>query len=219
MEGRVRFCEKIEEINDKPCVIELQAFRGNKDEYIIKELVILDLLTCVVYSFLFKPPFPFKKLNAKAKKTNKWLVKNFHNIEWCEGFTSYKNLENIMYHFCNEFTTIYTKGIEKRDWIQMYTTCRVINVQMSKDDHFNTFENICISVKSKNHRKSQCALKNVYRLAAFLEQTIETSGGGNGVYKYQEEPQTQHEYYSSLQDENTYITNEDGFSTVPTISS
>lgn len=177
MEGKVCFNET-EVIQENACVIEFQAFRGNKGEYIIKELVILDLLTCVVYPFLFEPPFSFSKLNAKSKKTNKWMIKNFHNIKWYEGFTSYTNLERVLYHFCNKFTKVYTRGQEKRNWIQMYTKNQVFDVKLDKSFEFDKCACICISVKNDQHKKSQCALKNAYRLAAFLHSIKGMSGGG-----------------------------------------
>ena len=103
-----------EEIDVKPCVVEFQAFRGNDDRFIIKELVILDLLTSIVYQFTFKAPFSFNCLTTKAKITNKWLTKYFHHIGWYEGFISYSNLHSVMNHFCKQFSHIYTRGLEKK---------------------------------------------------------------------------------------------------------
>lgn len=217
---KVCFSDRVEHLEEKPGIIEFQAFRGSNNEYIIKELVILDLVTYVVYTFFFKPPFSFKKLNSKAKTTNKWLTKHFHHINWVEGFTSYRDLDSIMYHFCNQFNKIYTRGSEKRNWIQMYTTSTVFDTVLDKD--FNCcFDSICLYAKDSQHKLSHCALKNVYRLAAFIDQREGSSGGGSGGYKYEETGHTQHEYYSRLRGDNTYTNNsaEDGFPTVPAVSS
>jgi hypothetical protein len=202
MEKKICFDERAVEIQDRPCVIEFQAFRGNNNEYIIKELVFLDLVTGVVFPFLFQPPFSFNNLNNKAKTTNRWTVKHFHHIDWCEGFTSYKNLESVMYHFCNQFTAIYTRGLEKRNWIGMYTTCQVYNVTLDKRFDLRTCDNLCTLAKNKLHKQTQCALKNAYRLAAFLEPVLQMSGGGSDGYKYRGEPLTNHEYYSRLEESN-----------------
>lgn len=209
MNHKVWFSDKIKTIEDKPCVIEFQAFRGNKDEYVVKELVILDLLTYVVYHFMFKPPHAFKKLKSKAKVTNKWLTRNFHHITWDEGFIDYCNVDDVMYHFCSTFNLVYTKGSEKRNWIQKYATTNVFDV--TKDDRFIAsytninYDNICLASKSKNHREGQCALKNVYSLASFLSQEEEEndSSGGNGWYKKGGGVQTAHHYYSELGKGNT----------------
>lgn len=219
MTHKVSFSDNIKNIEEKPCVIEFQAFRGNKDEYVIKELVILDLLTYIVYPFIFKPPHPFKKLNSKAKITNKWLVKNFHNITWNEGFTDYSDLDDVMYHFGTEFNRIYTKGLEKRNWIQNYTTANVVDLKIDKDFP-SCYNNICLASKNKAHRQGQCALKNVYRLALFLNKETNCSGGGSYGYKYGEHMYTAHHYYSNLVRETPETNNsDDGFSTVPPESS
>jgi hypothetical protein len=193
-------------MTDKSCIIEFQAFRGNNKRYIIKELVILDLQTYVIYPFMFKPPVSFNKLNLKAKITNRWIAKNFHHIEWNEGFTSYKDLENIMFHFCQEFTKVYTKGLEKSNWIKLFTTGEVIEVKVDKSFDCG-INNVCILSKNKQHRHLQCAVKNAYRLAAFLQSTIRNtgvpkintndddggrSGGESEAYKYEGSVETYH---------------------------
>lgn len=214
MARKVCFNDTVEEIKEKSCVIEFQSFRGNINEYIIKELVILDLVKYVVYSFLFKPPFSFKKLKTKIKITNKWMINHFHHIRWTEGFVSYQDVDSIMYHFCTHFNQIYTVGLEKRNWIQLYTTNQVYDVKV--DPSFQIYyDNICIHAKNKQHAKSNCALRNAYRLAAFVQQNGDCSGG----YKYEETALTQHQYFSKLQGDNTYNSSEDVFTTVSTISS
>lgn len=195
MEKRVCFYE------EKPCIIEFQAFRGNENEFIIKELVILDLLKGVIYSFLFKPPHSFKKLSSKAKVTNNWLSKHFHYISWQEGFTSLRTLDNIMFNFCSKFNRIYTRGSEKCNWIQMYTTSEVYDINIDK--HFVLENNdLCLYAENKLHSVSNCALSNAYCLATFLKEIKEQSGGGDQEYKYEEPEQTMHEYYSRLRDDN-----------------
>lgn len=203
MNCEVYFSDRVKIIEEKPCVIEFQAFRGNRNEYILKELVIMDLLTYVVYPFLFKPPFPFKKLNAKAKVTNKWIVKNFHHIDWNEGFIDYNEVDDVMYHFCTEFNRIYTKGLEKRNWIQKYSTANVVDVKIDKE-FIPCYNNLCVLGKNKSHRLAQCALKNVYRLTSFLNTEHNCSGGGESEYKYVDLAHTHHDYYSRLQRGNIY---------------
>ena len=183
---------------EKSGVIEFQAFRGNNDRYIVKELVILDLQTCVIYNFLFKPPFTFNNLNSKSKRTNNWLTRNLHHIGWNEGFTSFEEVESIMNHYCSKFARLYTKGLEKCNWIQLHTTTDVIDVKMDKCFEYEP-NNMCILTKDEKHATSHCAVKNAYRLAAFLE-----SGGGTGGYKSGESEGTHHQYYSRLQRDNTY---------------
>ncbi len=185
------------------CIVEFQSFKNNSNEYIVKELVFLDLSTNVVNYFLFKPPYSFQSLNSKFSRSNKWLMNHFHHISWSEGFTDYSEIENIMYHYCQQYREIYTTGEEKCKWVQMFTSAPVNNVILPKNDETN-FTNLCVSVKNMQHKTSNCALLRAYRLAYLItsQQLSADSkfyGGGSAeVYKYEQYPQTFHEYYSNL---------------------
>jgi hypothetical protein len=213
------------EINIKPCVVEFQAFRGNDDRFIIKELVILDLLTSIVYQFMFKAPFSFNCLTTKAKITNTWLTKHFHHIGWYEGFISYSNVHSVMFHFCKQFSHIYTRGQEKKNWIQRYTQGNVFDINVGIDFKYH-INNICINAKDPKHGQTHCALYNAYRLASYLEEMQGyggegRSGGGNGCHKYGGATRPQCQYYSILRRGNisAQSAEEDGVTTVSTITS
>lgn len=157
----------------KKCVVEFQGFRDNQDKFIIKELAIFDTSTYVVNYFLFKPPFPFQKLNNKSARCNTWLTKNLHYIRWNEGFTQYKELNNIMRHYCQQYDEIYTSGDEKSRWIKKYCTSKVIDIPLNKD--FGTDLNgLCIGVKCLKHKTGNCALSRAYRIGRLV-----SSGGGS----------------------------------------
>lgn len=158
----------VDNINEKPCIVEFQAFIGNNNEYLIKELVFLDIATGMTYYFLFEAPFPFKTLTHKAKKTNKWLTNYYHFINWDEGLTTFKNIDKIMYHFSTKFNTFYTNGYEKRNWIQTYTTDNVYNIPVDKE-YKNNYVGVCVCVNNETHSNSHCALRNAHRLADVLQ--------------------------------------------------
>lgn len=167
------FCFDDDFRSPKKCVVEFQAFRNNQDKFIIKELAFFDITTNVVNYFLFKPPFPFKNLNRKSFRTNVWLMKHLHHITWDEGFTQYKELDNIMHHYCQQYDEIYTTGDEKSKWIRMYSTSNVTNIILSTD--FATDLNgLCIGVKSPQHKTANCALTRAYKVGRFI-----CGGGGN----------------------------------------
>lgn len=202
----------------KPCVIEFQAFRGNNDRFIVKELVILDMLTQVAYPFLFEAPCSIRELTAKAKITNRWMTNYFHHIHWHEGFLPYNNIHKIMFHFCKQFTHIYTRGLEKKEWIQQYTNNEVSNIKVDKTFQFDC-KYICVSVIDAKHKQSQCALHNAHYLASYLQQQqTEECGGGSGGYKSEEATCPEHHSYSTLSTDNIYSSKDD-ISTVSPIFS
>ena len=157
----------------KKCVVEFQAFRDNRNDFIIKELVFYDLTTNVVNYFLFRPPFPFRILNSKSARTNRWLIRNLHHISWEEGFTQYKELKNIMYHYCQQYNEIYTTGEEKSSWIQRHCTSNVTSVILEKT-YATELNGFCIGVKNSQHKTASCALSRAYRIGQLL-----SSGGGS----------------------------------------
>lgn len=217
MSSTVRFSTEEKEITESSCIIEFQAFRGNDNRYIIKELVFLDLQTHVIYPFLFKPPFPYQYLNSKSKRTNRWLEKHFHHINWNDGFTSYEELDRIMIHFCSRFKRIFVNGLEKQNFVQKITSKEVIQVKIDKTFQ-SGIDNICVLTKSSIHATSQCAMKNVYRLQLYMQGFVESGGGdgGGGGYISGEEQMTQHEYYSRLRRDNIYLQNDPAESRVST---
>lgn len=213
MERTVSFKDNVYVIEEKPCVVEMQCFVGNRNDFIVKELVLLDIINGVTYFYFMKAPFPFKDLDKKAQRTNRWLTNNLHHIDWNEGFNSYKEVDNIMYNFGAKFNRFYTTGLEKQKWIQMYTTGLVYNVLVDKKFEWRGNSGLCISMKNREHANSGCALHRAFRLAAFLQND---GGGDNSGYKYEDAGMTMHEYYSNLRGDNTSSSNsiEDGFTTV-----
>ena len=171
----------MEKEQSKSCVIEVQSYRGNNNEYIVKELAILDLSTDVVNYFLFKPPFPLEYLDSKSLKTYNWLFNYFHHIPWHEGFTPYGELKNILNHYCSQYELIYTTGLEKANWLKMRTASTVTDYTLDKTIATKESKSgICIGVKNPKHKYSNCALSKAYRVASQLkkEETQMSSGGG-----------------------------------------
>lgn len=212
MERPVLFSPKVEIYGDKNAIVEFQAFKGNSNEFIIKELVILDLSTGIPNYFLFKPPFEFANLERKYAKTNNWCTKKYHFITWDEGFTHYGELDEIMYYYCSQYTTLFTTGVEKCNWLRMYTTSRVVERNLSKE--LKEKQNLlCISVKNPRHKIQNCALAKAYNLATTfgkdlnnVSPTYVENGGGKGngggsEYKCGIDASTFHEYCSNLREE------------------
>lgn len=163
------------------CIIEFQSFIGSSDEFIVKELVVMDINTNVLNYFLFKPPHSFQKLTPKAKRINKWLMNNFHHIAWSEGFTDYNELQNIITHYTQQYGIIYTTGFKKRKWIEQYTTNKVINYVISKHYQVNTGSGFCNSVNKDEHRISNCCLIKAYRLLSAMGKLNENSQRENHI--------------------------------------
>lgn len=173
--------EQISNMEESSCVIEFQAFRGNNDEFVVKELVILDVQSGVTNYFLFKQPFPFFNLTTKNAKTNKWLSKYFHHISWYEGFTDYSELENIMIQYCSRYKNIFSSGLEKCEFLSMYAPKNVTIYNICRQKSNCEITGICIGVRYNKHKILNCALSNAYNLKTMLQTNIKLSSGGGRV--------------------------------------
>lgn len=68
-------------------VIDFQAFRGLRNEYIVKELAALDLSTgCFTVAF-FPPQCELHELDIKTIRTIEWLETSYHHLKWNDGCT------------------------------------------------------------------------------------------------------------------------------------
>lgn len=161
--------EEMAPFNDNnSCVIEFQAFRGNNNKYIVKELVILDIKSGVTNYFLFKPPFSCQELNGKSVRTNNWLSKYFHHISWHEGFTDYRELQHILVQYCKKYKQVFTSGLEKCELLSLYAPSEVTIYNICRQRERN-ITGICIGVISNKHTFSNCAMSNAYALRATLQ--------------------------------------------------
>lgn len=157
----------------KHCILEFQAFRDNLNDFIVKELVIIDLSTSINYSFLFKPPYSFSKCNTKSRKVNNWLTKYYHHISWSDGNIAYSELSTIMERFCKQFNTIFTTGTEKTKWITTFTSVPVITLSMKKESDYNNISSICLNIDNPQHKTTNCALARGYKLMMQIKQQQE----------------------------------------------
>ncbi|WP_221935987.1 hypothetical protein, partial [Klebsiella pneumoniae] len=77
-----------------------------------------------------------------------------------------------MYHYCEQYKTIYTTGDEKAKLVRMFTTADVVNYSIPKTFALS-FRELCTSVKSKKHKTTNCALLKAYILASALSSSLE----------------------------------------------
>ena len=72
-------------------VLEFQAFRGVRNEYIVKELAAVDIRTGGYVFWLFAPPYERIQLHPNLRKTNSWLEKHYFLLVWNDGNLPYRD--------------------------------------------------------------------------------------------------------------------------------
>lgn len=144
-------------------IVDIQGFKRETNEFIIKEIAILYNKTLQV--FLIKPPFPFEKLTKQEKKQVSWIERN-RKIHWREGFVPYSNYRNLVIDILRD-KHIYVKGSEKVLWLKHVlenSNCNIFNLEdkgcsslISLYDQYKYSQDLynCI------YHDSICALKNV----------------------------------------------------------
>lgn len=150
-------------------VLDIQGFRGPKNQFIVKELALLQ--QGHHYHFILLPPFNFKELPADLKRQSQWLYQNYHGLLWDGGFTEFRKVKHYLRSVI-QHTTVYVKGTEKSQWLrallQNENDVEVINVEDIGCPSFKELKQLHPnSVKCLSHSKC-CALQNVYMLNSFL---------------------------------------------------
>lgn len=141
----------------KILVLDFQGFKDSQNEFIIKELAGFD--GCKTFHIIFKPPFSFHTLSPKAQASAKWVIKNYHNLNWGVGCIPYHNLLNLLTTLTSSYDIVYMKGREKATFIQNLITSTVLELpehpplSMSQPQCVYHITNLCM-----------CALTNVQQL-------------------------------------------------------
>ena len=101
-------------------VVEFQAFRGERNEYIVKEFAAVALNTNWYVVILFAPPYEHTSLPMKTQQSNNWLQRHYHRLRWDEGNVPFEDIVPLIVHICSRFTVLYTKGLEKTNFLRQY---------------------------------------------------------------------------------------------------
>lgn len=107
-------------------ILDMQGFRDDNQEFIFKEIAILDISNVMCHSFLFKPPENSIVSHKSTQSQNHWLTNNHHGLTYESGHTPYSELQSILQDLTLKVSTVYVKGSEKRRHI--LNICPDINV-------------------------------------------------------------------------------------------
>jgi len=151
-------------------VVEFHGFKDNENRFVVKEFAIVgDFYQCQI---VFASPYSKFRLNSKMQRTARWLSHNFHRIDWDDGVIPYD--EQLIRTLCSIFPVIYTKGLEKANFLrQFHTDVREIDCTISCND--NDCDISCV-LPQHNDVNSKCALRSalVYKRGLKLKDSVIT---------------------------------------------
>lgn len=156
--------------------IDIQGFLDENDKFVPKEVAVLASKNEFIGHWIVKPTFPFQGLSDEIKKRNNWLTIHHHGIEWFEGETSINALNHFLQTIVTPCVNIYTRGRDKRKYLQMITSREIIDLEQdplcpSYANMENTESTMCHAHVTKHFRsfkKFSCALNNVYKLRSWI---------------------------------------------------
>ncbi|XP_055372742.1 uncharacterized protein LOC129606435 [Condylostylus longicornis] len=166
-------------------IIDLQGFRGSENEFIPKEIAILeenevssamgdDINNNAATKFIIKAPYDLKELPRDIRRQNLWLSKHFHGISWDRGTTELSNINEYLEEKLKS-RVVFCKGKEKFNWI--------IRSMPERSFFLLDLENYgCPSIKVLRKQygeltrcddhKGVCSVENVHLFADFIREKI-----------------------------------------------
>ena len=111
--------------------IDFQAFRKPHQDFVIKEMAVLNPAKKVLEFYVFKPPFEWDLLPIKYKVENRWLEHHCIHRSWVSGEIEYGELFKIIQNL-SQAKKIYVIGDEKFKWLNRYLK----NLWKVESNHF-----------------------------------------------------------------------------------
>ena len=138
-------------------ILDFQGFKDERNKFIPKELASYDGFKLSHY--IFKKPYSFSLLPPKEHDQAVWLMKNYHFLDWNDGFTPLHHFAEIIEKITKDAQFVYVKGHEKKEYIRKYCTKPI--VELDEQPSIQPSMPKCIF-----HSKSPaiCALSNVFNM-------------------------------------------------------
>lgn len=146
----------------------MQGFKQPGNDYILKELAIFQLNgDAEPLVFLFKEPFPWKRLTDKYKRINTWLERHYHGIPWTAGDRPYTAIGGLLRECMYNATRVYVIGSIQKSWLERFK----FNVQDIAEMGYPPLDKIKLVTVCPHHNgayKASCALHNVKLMRKYL---------------------------------------------------
>ena len=91
--------------------IDMQGFFIPGQQLLLKELAVLPIDRPIpdthLCNLLFKPPYPWKRLNNNYREKNEWLTRNFHGLKLESGIFEYSVMGSIILEMLSDAMVLY----------------------------------------------------------------------------------------------------------------
>ena len=103
------------------CVIDMQGFMANKNEFIAKEVAVIHGKKQKIAHFAFMPP-----TNRHPDIQQQYFLENVHGIKWNSGYVLYELLQTVLQQVTKDFCK---RKSEKRFFGKNLLNKHVINLE------------------------------------------------------------------------------------------
>ena len=115
-------------------ILDAQGFWQQGNSLVLKELAIVPIDRALdadprLYTYLFKAPYPWKRLTQKYRDKNLWLMQNYHGLKWDSGNFEYTQVRSILQEELSDATMIYVDGPERKEWLEDILDKSVMNIR------------------------------------------------------------------------------------------
>lgn len=155
-------------------IMDIQGFKGERNQYIIKELAIISSDGQLYELQLFQPPCKISELSENVQEQVHYLEKHFHGLYWNSGFRPYSQLRHIMKNL-NLSGTVYVKGCEKKMFVSDLLSTfmvNVVNIEELGCPSLSILKQFLQPSSIKpcvfNHKSNNCAYLNVNAILQWL---------------------------------------------------
>lgn len=145
-------------MNNETIIVDLQGFKNNRNEFIVKEFAIVAKEH--THIFLVKPPYPFTSLSLDEKKQVRWIEKN-RGYRWSEGYIDYREFRRIIKPVLTG-RKIIVKGQEKIKWVEdLCEHNHILDISYTHIPTLNTLNDLYSNnMFNCFYHNKKCALKN-----------------------------------------------------------
>lgn len=151
----------------KSAVVDFQCFYNDANEFIIKELAIVDTFDFRRQQWFFKQPHNLSLLSNQKRKLASWLTTSLHGMQWEDGEVEYAEVNRILERYTERFTLLFCKGLEKARYLCKVLKREVIDLERlgcPSLKELDDFDLPCLLPEHDDNCKNRCALKTASRL-------------------------------------------------------
>ena len=162
-----------------PVVLDLQGFKDNDNQFILKEVCVVEVNTSqLLLHHIACPPYDRDQLNQERLRESFWATKHCHGLQWSEGDMPYHVLIDQLMYCLHNRDIVYVMGPEKKEFVQRnlrLTSSTVMNIVDLAEVGCASIASLKTLMSATSFRcnrhltpQSRCSLQNAFNLCRWV---------------------------------------------------